>query len=112
MAKHHSEIMFNVGLDENKVPESIEWSAEDGGMKHASAKAALISVWDPKSKDTLKIDRWTKDVRADEMKEFIHQSFMALADTLERSTNEKAAADEMRRFGKHLGEKMDILKKS
>lgn len=111
MATHKSEIKFNIGLDDNKVPETIEWSAEDGGMKHASAKAILLSVWDRKSGDTLKIDLWTKEMKADEMKKFVHQSFMALADTLERSTSEKDAANDMREFGKYLGEKMDIIKK-
>jgi gliding motility-associated protein GldC len=111
MATHKSEIKFEIGLDDNKVPESIEWSAEDGGMKHAAAKAMLLSVWDKKSGDTLKIDLWTKEMMADEMKKFVHQSFMALADTLERSANETEAANEMREFGKHLGEKMGLLRK-
>lgn len=111
MPSHSSEIKINIGLDDNKVPETIEWSAEDGGMKHAPSKAMLLSVWDTKSGDTLKIDLWTKDMMADEMKKFVHQSFMALADTLERATNEKAAAAEMRSFGQHLGEKMNLIQK-
>ena len=72
----------------------------------------LLSVWDKKSGDTLKIDLWTKDMMADEMKKFVHQSLMALADTLERSTNEKAAAAEMRSFGLHIGEKMNLIQKN
>lgn len=112
MATSSSEIKILVGLDDNKVPETLEWSAEDGGLKHASAKAMLLSVWDKKSGDTLKIDLWTKDMMADEMKKFVHQSLMALADTLERSTNEKAAAEEMRSFGLQIGEKMNLIQKN
>ncbi len=111
MAKHYSEINFKIGLDENKVPESIEWSAEDGGMKHAPAKALLLSVWDQKSGDTLKMDLWTKDLLADEMKRFVHQTLMAMADTLERATNEKEAAQDMRNFGQQLGNKLELFGK-
>ena len=32
--KHNSEIKFNVGLDENKVPETIFWTAEDLSLIH------------------------------------------------------------------------------
>lgn len=111
MVKHHSNINFSIGLDENKVPETIEWSAEDGGMKHAAAKALLLSVWDKKNGDTLKIDLWTKDLLADEMKRFVHQTLLSMADTLERATNETQAAEDMRNFGKELGIKLDLFDK-
>lgn len=111
MAHHQSEIKFNIGLDENRVPENIEWSASDGGVNHSAAKGLLLSVWDKKSGDTLKIDLWTKDMLADEMKRFIHQSLMAMADSLERATNESDAANDMRNFGKQLAEKMELIAK-
>ena len=50
---HESTIELTVGLDENRVPEEIVWSAEDGGVTAQSAKALLLSVWDPASKETL-----------------------------------------------------------
>lgn len=111
MAHHTSEIKFNVGLDENKVPESIEWSASDGGVNHAKAKAMLLSVWDKKQGDTLKIDLWTKDLLADEMKRLVHQTLLGLSDTLERATDEKGAAEDMRKFAQQLGEKLDLFQK-
>lgn len=111
MAHHKSEIKFHVGLDENKVPESIEWSASDGGVNHAKAKGMLLSVWDKKQGDTLKIDLWTKDMLADEMKRMIHQTLLGLSDTLERATDNKEAANDMRQFAQDLGEKLEILKK-
>ena len=111
MSHHKSEIKFQIGLDENKVPERIEWSATDGGVNHAKAKAMLLSVWDKKQGDTLKIDLWTKDMLADEMKRLIHQTLLGLSDSLERATNEKEAAEDMRKFAQHLGEKLDLFKK-
>ena len=111
MSHHTSEIKFRVGLDENKVPESIEWTASDGGINHAPAKGMLLSVWDKKQGDTLKIDLWTKDMLADEMKQLIHQTLLGLSDTLERATDDKKAADEIRSFAQDLGVKMNLFKK-
>ncbi len=48
--KHTSEIKFNIGLDENKIPETISWSAEDGGIDNSDSKAIMISVWDHKKR--------------------------------------------------------------
>ena len=111
MAHHTSDIKFQIGLDENKVPEKIEWSATDGGVNHAAAKAMLLSVWDKRNQESLRIDLWTKDMMADEMKQMIHQTLVGLSDALERATGEKEAADFMRKFAQDLGVKMDIFKK-
>ena len=46
--KHTSKIEFTVGLDENKVPEAIKWSAQDGGVSAEESKAVMLSVWDHK----------------------------------------------------------------
>lgn len=93
------------------MPETIEWSASDGGVNHAQAKAMLLSVWDEKQGDTLRIDLWTKDMKADEMKRLVHQTLVALSDTLEKATDEKAAAQEMRTFARQMGEKMGLFKR-
>ena len=55
-ALHTSEITLTVGLDENRVPETLNWSAQDGGVDNEQAKAMLLSVWDSKNKESLKID--------------------------------------------------------
>ncbi len=39
-----SEIRITVGLDENKIPESINWSATDGGVTNENAKAMMMGV--------------------------------------------------------------------
>ena len=111
MPQHTSEIKFSVGLDENKVPENIEWSASDGGVNHAAAKGMLLSVWDKKQGDTLKIDLWTKDMLADEMKQMVHQTLIGLSDTLARATDDQSAANDIREFAQKLGEKMNLFKK-
>ena len=84
MSTKESQIKINVQLDENNIPEKIFWEASDGGQDLIESRAAL-SFWDNKSKDTLRIDLWTKEMRTDEMKHFFHQTLLSMADTLEKS---------------------------
>lgn len=107
-----SQITFTVTLDENNVPEQIDWEAEDGGVKSA-CKATLLSLWDAKENNTLRIDLWTKEMTTDEMKTFFHQNILTLADTFERATGEGKMAAQMRDFGAYFAEHMlPDLKKS
>ena len=42
---HKSKIEFEIGLDENKVPETISWSAEDGGIdKYGEQSRSLVHM--------------------------------------------------------------------
>jgi len=70
MANTTSEIKFIVELDENRIPEKLKWSAQDGGVDNEEAKAMMVSIWDSKALETLRIDLWTKDMPVDEMKQF------------------------------------------
>lgn len=105
-----SEINFKVTLDENNLPEKIDWSATDGSEK-SGTKAVMIALWDTKENNTLRIDLWTKDMMVDEMKQFYHQCLLSMADTFDRATGEAEAAKEMRGFAQHFGEKMNLIAK-
>jgi gliding motility-associated protein GldC len=105
-----SDIKIHVELDNNRVPEKLEWSAPDGGVKDSPTKAVLISVWDHVSKETLRVDLWTKDMPVDEMKQFFHQSLVAMADTYQRATNDDKMADTMRDFCDYFAEKSELNK--
>ena len=85
-------------MDENNIPESLNFSASDTEEKANEAKAILMSIWDPKKKETLRIDLWTKEMTVDEMKHFFHQTLVSMSDTLERATNEDKMAGDMRDF--------------
>jgi gliding motility-associated protein GldC len=100
-----SEIRLTVHLDENRVPERIDWEAEDGGVK-SSSKAVLLSVWDEAERNTLRVDLWTKEMSVEEMKAFFHQNILTLADTFERATGEGKMASQMRDFGAYFAEHM------
>ena len=108
--KHSSEIKFNVGLDENKVPETIYWSAEDGGIEDSESKAIMISVWDHLQKDTLRMDLWTKDMPVDEMKQFFHQTLVSMANSFERATDDQKMSATMRDFCDYFAEKLELKK--
>jgi gliding motility-associated protein GldC len=49
----------------------------------------MLSVWDSKSKESMRIDLWTKEMPVDEMKIFFHQTLVAMSDTFHRATGEK-----------------------
>jgi gliding motility-associated protein GldC len=108
--KHLSKIKFTIGLDENKVPEEISWSADDGNIVDQSAKAIMISVWDHEQKDTLKMDLWTKDMPVDEMKYFFHQTLVSMSNTFERATNDDKMSATMKDFCEYFAEKLEIKK--
>ena len=108
--KHNSEIKFKVGLDENKVPEEIYWTAIDGGINNESSKAIMISVWDHKQKDTLRMDLWTKDMPVDEMKQFYHQTLVSMADAFEKATDDTKMGATMRDFCAYFADKLDLKK--
>ncbi len=100
-----SEIRLSVQLDDNRVPERIEWEAEDGAMK-SSSKAVLLALWDEAERNTLRIDLWTKEMTTEEMKAFFHQNILTMADTFERATGEGKMAAQMRDFAAYFAEHM------
>ena len=106
-----AEIKFTVTLDENNLPSKIDWEATEGNEK-SQCKSIMINIWDAKENNTLRIDLWTKDMLVDEMKQFYHQSFLSMADTLERATGEKAAAKDMREFAQSFAEKLNLISKA
>jgi len=106
--KHKSSIQIKVGLDENKVPEELFWSADDGEIKDMEAKAMLLSVWDSKHKDTYKINLWTKEMPINEMKQFFHQTLISMADSFETATSDEKMSATMRDFCAYFAEKMEI----
>jgi len=108
---HRSKIEFTVELDENRVPENIRWTAEDGGITNEASKAIMLSVWDSPNKDTLRMDLWTKDMPVDEMKQFFHQTLVSMANTFERATNDDKMSATMRDFCDYFAEKLELIQK-
>jgi gliding motility-associated protein GldC len=110
MSTIKSDVLFTIELDQNKIPETIHWTAKDGGIENEETKSIMLSVWDSKTKESLRMDLWTKDMPVDEMKLFFHQNFVAMADTFHRATGDDKMADTMRDFASYFAEKMELLK--
>lgn len=106
-----SKIEFIVGLDENKVPETINWTADDGKIKDEKAKALMISVWNPEKKETLRMDLWTKDMPIDEMKQFFHETLVSMSTSFYRATNDQKMSATMLDFCDYFAEKLELKKK-
>ncbi|WP_417291271.1 gliding motility protein GldC [Corallibacter sp.] len=110
MANKTSTIELKVKLDDNKVPEKLFWTAEDGGISNEEAKAMLLSVWDSKTQETLRIDLWTKDMPVDEMKVFFHQTLVAMSNTFHRATQDEKMTATMKDFCDYFAEKLELKK--
>ena len=110
MAKITSKIELNVELDDNRVPEKLTWSAEDGGIDNQDAKAMMLSVWDSNTQEMLRIDLWTKDMPVDEMKIFFHQTLVAMSNTFNRATQDDKMTATMKDFCDYFAEKLELKK--
>ena len=111
MSVKKSEIVLNIELDENKVPEKLSFSAKDGGIENQESKAFMLSVWDSEAQESLRIDLWTKDMPVDEMKVFFHQTLVSMAESYERATQDERMALTMKDFCDYFAEKLDLIKK-
>lgn len=110
MGIRKSKIELQVELDENRIPEHLSWSAEDGGVSNEEAKALMLSVWDHKAKEALRIDLWTKDMPLDDMKVFFYQTLVAMSDTFNRATQDEKMTATMKDFCDYFAEKLELNK--
>ena len=103
MAAHKvSEIKFTIELDEQNIPEKMNWQASDGDDRAHDCNAIMLSIWDRAEQNTLRIDLWTKDMRVDEMDNHFIQSLLLMAESYQRATKNPFVTEEMKRFCKSL----------
>ena len=85
-----SEIKLKVQLDDQNIPEKIEWDADEkDGAGYNESKSISLSLWDHTKKNTLRIDLWTKDMPVDEMKRFYIDCLGGISQTLLNSTGDQ-----------------------
>lgn len=109
MAQKRSEIILSIGLDEDQIPDNITWQAEDDPNGPKECKAFLLSIFEKDSKETLKIDLWTKDLEVQEMDRFFYHTLKSLVQTYQRSTNNSELASDMAQFTDYFGKKIGFL---
>jgi len=102
-----SQIIFDVEVDENKVPTNIKWSASE--KDKGSSSATLISIWEAETQNTLKLDLWTKDMKVDEMNLFFYQTLLTLSDTYGRATSNESLSKDVRDFADYFGRKSKVI---
>ena len=101
-----SNITVDTILDEQKVPQNIQWSASDSTADiKQDARAMMMTFWDAADKSALRIDLWTKDMMVDEMADFYYQTLMGMADTFLRATQNQELTDDMKNFAKDFYKK-------
>tara|TARA_B100001175_G_C19472578_1_gene622556 strand:+ start:649 stop:1020 length:372 start_codon:yes stop_codon:yes gene_type:complete len=110
--KKKEQLTIDVLMDDNLIPESIEWKSSQENKPSQTASAALIYFWDAKKSETFNLDLWTKEMSIEEMNKMMFQTLMTLANTYERATSEDQMANAMRDFGQFFGERTEILPKS
>jgi gliding motility-associated protein GldC len=108
MAK--SSIVIDVELDENRIPQTIEWKATDSTAANPQpAKAVMLSLWDGAEKTALRIDLWTQKMMVDEMADFYYQTFMTMADTYARATRQTELVNDMKKFAQEFYQKFQDI---
>jgi gliding motility-associated protein GldC len=104
-----TEITFKVTVDENNLPQKIEWTAPDAG-ESSECNSLMIALWDKKENNTLRIDLWTKDMMVDEMKKFFHQNVVTLTDTYVRATGDEETGNKVRSIFSEIGRELGVVK--
>src|SRR3954466_13002297 len=104
-----TEINFKISLDENNLPQKIDWSAPDSGDQ-SECRSVMVALWDAKENNTLRIDLWTRDMMVDEMKKFYHQNVMTLTDTFQRATGDEATAKKVKSFFAEVGRELGVAR--
>jgi|GEM_PF-132818 len=84
-----SSIHIEVSLDQQNIPEQIQWHVSDNPGQLENTKSFALSFWDAESSAIMRIDLWTKDMLVGEMKRFFLQTLGGMNDTLRSATNDQ-----------------------
>jgi gliding motility-associated protein GldC len=99
----NSQIKLFITLDEKKMPEKIEWEADDAKFSgRKESKTIMLSLWDKDENVTFSIDLWTKEMTINEMQIHFYQIFLKMADTIQRSTNNLETERMIREFANNF----------
>ena len=104
-----SKLTFDLELDDNNVPKKIKMNSSDNQAEDVLLKSLMIAAWDQKTKETLIVPLWTKDMLVNEMFIMYHQTLMSMANTLSKSTGEDKLAGALRDYCKFFAEETKII---
>ena len=104
-----SKLTFDLELDDNNVPKKIIMNSSDNQAEDVLLKSLMIAAWDQKTKETLIVPLWTKDMMVNEMFIMYHQTLMSMANTLSKSTGQDKLAGALRDYCKFFAEETTII---
>jgi gliding motility-associated protein GldC len=100
-----SEIALRVDRSVDGI-EAIRWQADEAPVPGEQlARAMLLALWDPETRNAMRIDLWTKEMTVQEMNEFMFQTLMSLADSYQGATRNQALAAEIKIFAREFAER-------
>jgi len=109
----NAEIKFTVELDQNNMPDKIFWQASDADFEgDKSCDSIFISIWDKENKNSLSIDLWTKKMEIGEMDAHFYFTFMKMAETYYKSTNDKEISEMILNFAQDFAKMIEDKAKS
>ena len=83
-----SEIKFKVSLDDENIPEKIEWDADEKEKSgYSETKSISVSLWDSE-----------QDMPLDEMKRFYIDCLGGIGQTLLNATGDQFMSEEINRL--------------
>lgn len=105
-----TDILLRVKLDSENIPETIYWKqGSNDEQQWIPAKAFLLSIFEEQTRDTLKLDIWTKDFQMNEMDRFMFNTLQALCETYRKATSNAELAHQFDGFVNYFGEKTQII---
>lgn len=104
-----SKLTFDLELDDNNVPKKIIMNSSDNQAEDVLLKSLMIAAWDQKTKETLIVPLWTKDMMVNEMFIMYHQTLMSMANTLSKSTGQDKLAGALRDYCNFFAEETKII---
>ena len=102
-------LTFDLELDENNIPKKIIMNSSDSQDKDVVLKSLIITAWDEKTKETLMVPLWTKDMMVNEMFIMYHQTLMSMANTLSKSTGQDKLAGALRDYCEFFAQETKII---
>lgn len=111
IVKKRSKITVEVGLNAEQMPVEMKWGASDKPGPSEACKGMLLSLFNEQTKETMKVDLWTKDLQVVEMDRFMYQTLRGLADTYFKATGNKELANQMQQFVFYFGQATGAIPK-
>ena len=102
-------LTFDLELDENNMPKKIIMNSSDSQDKDVALKSLMIAAWDEKTKETLMVPLWTKDMMVNEMFIMYHQTLISMANTLSKSTGQDKLAGALRDYCEFFAQETKII---